>query len=95
MTDDHRAALLAAARHGLPFTGLRRFEPDPRLFRYVPREVAARERVVPVVLVDAALKVASAHPDPDLSLVRARFPSLALDIVLAPEGEIDVALRTR
>lgn len=93
MTADERAALEAAQRHGLAYTGLRGFGPDPRLFRYLPLELALAERVLPVVLVGDTLKVASARPDPDLSLLRERFPYLDLDIVLAPAGELDAALR--
>ncbi len=33
--DSARVALDVALRHGLPYTALRDFEPDPRLFHYV------------------------------------------------------------
>jgi hypothetical protein len=49
--------------------------------------------VGPVILVGDTLKVASATPDPDLSVVRSRFPYLAVDIVIAPAAQIDQALR--
>jgi hypothetical protein len=89
---DARAALALALETGMEYTGLRGFDPDPKLFHYVPVTLAARERVVPVVLVGDTLKVASARPDPDLSLVRSRFPYVTVDIVLAPATEIDRAL---
>jgi hypothetical protein len=92
MNSDAREALALALETGLEYTGLRDFVPDPKLFHYVPATLAARERVVPVVLVGDTLKVASARPDPDLSLVRSRFPYVTVDIVLAPSGEINRAL---
>lgn len=92
-TDETRAALAIALDAGLPYTGLRDFTPDPKLFSYVPLSLATREVVVPVILVGDTLKVASARPDPDLSLVRSRFPYLSIDIVIAPAPEIDLALQ--
>lgn len=93
MSDEPREALAIALDAGLPYTGLRDFTPDPRLFSYVPPALAAREVVVPVILVGDTLKVASARPKPDLSLVRSRFPYLTVDIVIAPATEIDLALQ--
>ena len=90
---DTHDALAVALAAGLEFTGLRGFEPDPKLFHYVPSSLAAREKVVPVILVGDVLKVASASPTPDLSLVRSRFPYVTVDIVIAPASEIDAALR--
>jgi len=90
--DEVRAALALAMQSGLEYTGLRDFTPDAKLFHYVPAALAARERVVPVIVVGNALKIASATPTPDLGLVRSRFPYLTLDIVLAPGSEIDAAL---
>lgn len=94
MNADARAALALALalETGMEYTGLRGFDPDPKLFHYVPVTLAARERVVPVVLVGDTLKVASARPDPDLSLVRSRFPYVTVDIVLAPVTELHRAL---
>jgi len=92
MTDDAHAAMAVALDSGLGYTGLREFEPDPKLFHYLPPALASRERVVPVILVGDRLKVASASPDPDLSLVRSRFPYLTVDIVIAPAVEIERAL---
>lgn len=91
--DDAHAALAVALDSGLDYTGLRDFTPDPKLFHYVPPTLAARETVVPVILVGDTLKVASARPDPDLSLVRSRFPYVTVDIVIAPAAEIEQALR--
>lgn len=91
--DSAREALDLALRHGLPYTGLRDVEDvDPRLFHYVPLAYATQHRVVPLIVVGDTLKLASATPDPDLSAVRARFPYVALDIVIAPGPEIDRVL---
>jgi hypothetical protein len=87
-----REALASALGAGMDYTGLRDFVPDPKLFHYLPAALAAREQVVPVILVGDTLKVASAKPDPDLTLVRTRFPYLELAIVLAPITEIEQAL---
>lgn len=90
--DTSRAALDVALRHGLPYTGLRDFELDTRLLHYVPLPFAVQHRVLPLLIVGDTLKVASATPDPDLSLLTTRFPYLAVDIVIAPGPEIDRAL---
>ncbi|UGS38892.1 GspE/PulE/PilB domain-containing protein [Capillimicrobium parvum] len=93
MTDDAHAAMAVALEAGLGYTGLRGFEPDPKLFHYLPPTLASRERAVPVILVGDRLKVASSRPDPDLTLVRQRFPYLTVDIVIAPAVEIERALQ--
>lgn len=90
--DSSREALDVALRHGLPYTGLRDFEPDLRLFHYVPLTYALQHRLLPMLVVGDTLKVACASPDPDLSLLRTRFPYLAVDIVIAPGPEIDRVL---
>ena len=90
--DTSRAALDVALQHGLPYTGLRDFELDPRLFHYVPLPFAVQHRVLPLLIVGDTLKVACAAPDPDLSLLKTRFPFLAVDIVIAPGPEIDRVL---
>lgn len=90
--DTSRAALDVALQHGLPYTGLRDFEPDPRLFHYVPLPFAVQHRVLPMLIVGDTLKVAAALPNPDLSLLKTRFPYLAVDIVIAPGPEIDRVL---
>ena len=90
--DSSRAALDLALRSGLPYTGLRDFEPDARLFHYVPLPFAVQQRVLPLLIVGDTLKVAAAAPDPDLSLLKTRFPYLAVDIVIAPGPEIDRVL---
>jgi hypothetical protein len=89
---DSRDALDAALRSGLPYTGLRDFTPDPRLFHYVPLTVAQQLRIVPLLIVGDTLKVAATTADPDLSLLKTRFPYLAVDIVIAPGPEIDRVL---
>lgn len=93
MNNEAREALATALDAGIGYTGLRDFVPDPKLCHYIPAALAARERVVPVILVGDTLKLASATPDPDLTMVRQRFPYLALDIVIAPAAEIDQALQ--
>jgi hypothetical protein len=92
MIDETHSAMAIALEAGLGYTGLRGFQPDPKLFHYLPPALAAREVVVPVILVGDRLKVASARTDPDLSLVRSRFPYLTVDIVIAPAVEIERAL---
>jgi hypothetical protein len=90
--DSPRAALDVALRHNLPYTGLREFAPDLKLFHYVPMPYAVQHRVVPLLVVGDTLKIASAAPNPDLSLLKTRFPYLAVDIVIAPGPEIDRVL---
>jgi hypothetical protein len=90
--DEHAYALELANRAGLRFTGLRDFVPDARLFVYLPLAIAMRERVCPLVLVGDSLKLASAFVDPDLSFLARRFPSLQVDLALAPRREILAAL---
>jgi hypothetical protein len=90
--DSSREALDLALRNGLPYTGLRDFEPDLRLFHYVPLQFALQQRIVPLLVVGDTLKVASASPDTDLSLLRTRFPYLGVDMVIAPGPEIDRVL---
>ena len=85
-------ALDVALQHGLPYTGLRDFTPDSKLFHYVPLPYAVQHRVVPMLVVGDTLKVASSSPTPDLSLLRSRFPYLGVDIVIAPGPEIDRVL---
>ena len=81
-----------ALQHGLAYTGLRDFEPDPRLWHYIPVSFAVSNRVVPMLVVGDTLKVASAEPNPDLTQLKTRFPALAVDIVIAPAPEIDRVL---
>lgn len=92
LLDERDIALEIAARAGRPFTGLREFVPDPRLFVYLPLPIATRERVCPLVLIGDSLKLASAFLDPDLSHLERRFPNLALDLTIAPRSEILEAL---
>lgn len=90
--DSDRAALDLALSNGLAYTGLRDFEPDPRLWHYIPVSFAVSNRVVPMLIVGDTLKVAAAEPDPDLTQLKTRFPALAVDIVIAPAPEIDRVL---
>lgn len=87
--DDALGIALAA---NLPYTGLRDFDVDARLWRYVPLQLALKQRVVPLTLVGDELKIAAAHPDPDLGSLRTHFPNLRLGLVIAPAVEIDAAL---
>lgn len=93
LVDERDLALELAACSGRPFNGLRGFRPDAALFLYVPVALALQERVCPLLLVGDSLKIASAYLDPDLTSVRARFPHLELDLVLAVRSEILAALR--
>ena len=85
-------AVRIAFESGLPYTGLRDFAADPRLWRYLPLGIAQAERIVPVVLVGDVLTVAAARPDPDLSHLRTHFPHLEVAVVIAPAGDIDTVL---
>jgi hypothetical protein len=85
-------ALQIALEAGCAYTGLRGFSVDPRLWHYVPRGLAHREHVVPVILVGDTLKLASARPDPDLRALSARFPNLEVEVVIAPSHEIAAVL---
>jgi type II secretion system (T2SS) protein E len=94
---EHDFALETASRAGLPFTGLRDFVPDPRLFVYLPVPIAMRERVCPLLLMrkwrdEDSLKVVSAYLDPDLSYLERRFPHMSVDLGIAPRSEILEAL---
>jgi glycosyltransferase XagB len=83
-------AVRIAFEAGLPFTGLRDFRPDERLWRRVAPEWAARERVVPLLVVGGRLKLASVRADPDLSALAGAYAGV--DVVIAPAAEIDAAL---
>jgi type II secretion system (T2SS) protein E len=94
---EHDFALETASRAGRPYTGLRDFVPDPRLFVYLPVPIAMRERVCPLLLIrkwrgDDSLKLASAYLDPDLSYLERRFPNMSIELAIAPRSEILEAL---
>ena len=93
LVDDEAFALALAFRSGRPYQGLRDFVPDERLFLYLPLSVAIKERLLPLVLVDDSLVVASAFVDADLSYLRERFPNLAVALVVSPRREILEALQ--
>jgi hypothetical protein len=90
--DDRHEALEVALKSNTPYTGLRDFTPDPKLFHYLPATLARSEQVVPVLLIGDSLKVACARPDPDLDVITHRFPALTVDIVIASAAEIAAAL---
>ena len=92
LLDEHDFAHELAGRTGRQFTGLRGFDADPRLFFYLPLPIAMRERLCPLVLVADSLKLASAYADPDLSYLARRFPSLQVELAIAPRSEIVEAL---
>ena len=92
LLEEESFGLELAAQFGVPFTGLRGFDPDVRLFAYLPLPVAMRERLCPLILIGDALKLASAYVDPDLSYLARRFPSLQVDLTMAPRSEILAAL---
>jgi type II secretion system (T2SS) protein E len=93
LASDVDYALELAAVTGIPFVGLRGFEPDEHLFLYVPVHVATRTRVCPLVLVGNSLKLASVFVDPDLSYLDEHFPNLHVELTIAPRSEILEALR--
>jgi hypothetical protein len=92
LIDEHDFAHELAGRSGRLFSGLRGFVADPHLFVYLPLPIAMRERVCPLVLVGDSLKLASAFLDPDLSYIARRFPSLQIELSIAPRSEISEAL---
>ncbi len=92
LLDEHDFALELASRAGRAYAGLRDFVPDPRLFVYLPVPIAIRERVCPLVVIGDSLKLASAFLDPELSYLERRFPSLTIDLGIAPRREILAAL---
>jgi MshEN domain len=93
LVDDEGLALALAFRSGRPYQGLRDFIPDERLFLYLPLSIAVKERLLPLVLADDSLVVASAFVDADVSYLRERFPNLAVVLVISPRKEILEALR--
>lgn len=93
LVDDTRLALALAQRSGRRYEGLRGLVPDERLFLYLPLPLALQQRLVPVLLTDDTLTIASAFLDPDLSYVQARFPNLRLALIVSPRSEILEALR--
>jgi hypothetical protein len=93
LVEDRSLALALAVRSGLPYTGLRGCIPDHRLFLYVPLHVAQRERIVPLGLADNRLRLASAYLDPDLTAITSRFPTMQLELCVAPRVEVLEALQ--
>jgi hypothetical protein len=85
-------ALRTAMEAGLPFTGLRAFTVDPRMWLYVPHRTAVAQQVVPMTIIADRLQLACATADPDLSPIRRHFPELRIDVVIAPANEIDRVL---
>src|SRR5581483_3365431 len=67
LIDEQDFALELAGRAGRPFTGLRGFMPDLRLFVYLPLPIALRERVCPLLLVGGSLPLSPPLPTPDLA----------------------------
>ena len=92
LVDDERLALALALRSGLPYQGLRGFVPDERLFLYFPLAHARAQRIVPLVLIDDTLTLATAFVDVNLTFLRERFPNLRLTVVISPRREILEAL---
>ncbi|QEC46312.1 glycosyltransferase [Baekduia soli] len=83
-------AVRIAFEAGLPYTALRDFRPDERLWGRIAPEWAVRERVVPLLVVGDRLQLAATRPDPDLSALHGDWAGV--DVVIAPAGEIDAAL---
>lgn len=89
---DRDRALEVALESNKPFTGLRDFTPDAKLFHYIPATLARTEQIVPLLLIGDSLKIACARAEPALDVVTDRFPALTVDIVIAPAAEIAAAL---
>jgi len=88
VTPSERAALTAALERGLPYAGLRDLEPDPNLLLYLPTTMTATGEVVPLSREENVLELACAHPDPDLSPIRSRFPRLRLEVCISPADDV-------
>jgi hypothetical protein len=71
------------------YSGLRDIELDPRMLLYVPLELCEREAIVPLSVGDEQIEIATAFHDPDLELLRQRFPGLRIELVIAPIERID------
>jgi hypothetical protein len=82
-------AVRIAFETGLPYAGLRDFEPDERLLAAVPPAWARARRVVPLALDGDRLTLATARPDPDLTGLD---PTYTTTLVISPAGEIASAL---
>jgi cellulose synthase/poly-beta-1,6-N-acetylglucosamine synthase-like glycosyltransferase len=83
-------AVRIAFEAGLPYAGLRDFHPDARLWDAVAPDWALREHVLPLALSGDRLTLAAARPDPDLSGLAGSYA--AVDLVIAPAGEIEAVL---
>jgi hypothetical protein len=83
-------AVRIAFEAGLPYSGLRDFQPDARLWAAVGLDRARRQRLVPLLVIGGRLQVACARPDPDLAELESAFDGV--DVVIAPAAEIDAAL---
>jgi hypothetical protein len=82
------SALALALRYDMRYSSLREVEIDSRLLLYVPLDVCERETVLPLSVSKELLEVATASPDPDIEIVRGRFPELEIELVLAPTERI-------
>jgi len=87
MSDDPHPLELAL-QYGLRYSGLRDIALDTRLALYVPLDLCEREAVLPLSVSDEVLALATATPDPDVEIVRERFPALEIELVLAPADRI-------
>lgn len=84
--------LQSADGAGPTTTALRDFVADPRMWHYLPLHEALELRVIPMTIIGNRLQVASAAPAPDLDSLRRHFPTLQIDVVIAPANEIDRVL---
>jgi len=83
-------AVRIAFEAGVPYTGLRDFHPDERLWALVDPAWARRERIVPLLIIGDRLQVAAVAPDVDLTSLEDAFGGV--DLVIAPAHEIDAVL---
>ncbi len=91
-SEAQRQAVALALEASLPYTGLRGFRPDQRLFAYLPVGTARKLGVLPLALVGDTLRVASATVDPPLGPIQTGFPNLRFEVAIAPRREIDAIL---
>jgi hypothetical protein len=92
VTTSERVALTVALERGLPYVGLRDLEPDPNLLLYLPAATAGAGDVVPLSREENVLELACAHPEPDLSPIRSRFPRLRLEVCISTAEEVRTVL---
>jgi len=88
---DARSLQIALAyHHNLPFVNLREFDIDVRALPLLPRDIAARYQVIPLMVYRNRLVLAVEDPSNTEALDAVRFiTGLTLELALATRGDID------